>query len=73
MKKIFSIIIFLISLEINCQSLVGSWERVHENYNGIKEKQIVIFTSQGYQSISIFNAETGEFIYTNDGRFIGIL
>lgn len=70
MKKIFSIIIiFLISLEINCQSLVGSWERVHENYNGIKEKQIVIFTSQGYQSISIFNAETGEFIYTNGGTW----
>ena len=54
---------------MNSQSLIGAWERVQKNDSGILEKQIVIFTTQGYQSISIFNAKTGEFIYTNGGTW----
>lgn len=70
MKKIFSIIIiFLISFSMNSQSLIGAWERVQKNDNGVLQKEIVIFTTQGYQSISIFNAKTGEFIYTNGGTW----
>ena len=69
MKKINLIILLLFSFSMNSQSLIGAWERVHENKSGIMEKQIVIFTSQGYQSISIFNEETGEFIYTNGGTW----
>ena len=70
MKKIILLIsIILFSMNINSQSLIGSWERVQENESGIKEKQIVIFSSNGFQSISIFNAETGEFIYTNGGTW----
>ncbi|MDC3179296.1 membrane or secreted protein [Flavobacteriales bacterium] len=69
MKKIYLIILILFSVSINSQNLIGAWERVQENDSGILEKQIVIFTTQGYQSISIFNAKTGEFIYTNGGTW----
>ena len=69
MKKIYLIILILFSVSINSQDLIGAWERVQENDSGILEKQIVIFTTQGYQSISIFNAKTGEFIYTNGGTW----
>lgn len=69
MKKINLIILLLFSFSMNSQSLIGAWERVQKNDSGILEKQIVIFTTQGYQSISIFNAKTGEFIYTNGGTW----
>ena len=69
MKKINLIILLLFSFSMNSQSLIGAWERVQKNDSGILEKQIVIFTTQGYQSISIFNEETGEFIYTNGGTW----
>lgn len=70
MKNIVTLILLvLFSSSIKSQSLIGSWELSQENELGIKEKQIVIFGSNGYQSISIFNAETGEFIYTNGGTW----
>ena len=70
MKNIIPLILLvLFSTSIKSQSLIGSWELTQENELGIKEKQIVIFSSNGFQSISIFNAETGEFIYTNGGTW----
>ena len=70
MKNIITLILLvLFSTSIKSQSLIGSWELTQENELGIKEKQIVIFSSNGYQSISIFNAETGEFIYTKGGTW----
>ena len=70
MKNIITIILLvLFTTSIKSQSLIGSWELIQENESGVKEKQIVIFSSNGFQSISIFNAETGEFIYTNGGTW----
>ena len=70
MKNFITLILLvLFSTSIKSQSLIGSWELTLENELGIKEKQIVIFSSNGFQSISIFNAETGEFIYTNGGTW----
>ena len=70
MKNIITLILLvLFSTSIKSQSLIGSWELTQENELGVKEKQIVIFSSNGFQSISIFNAETGEFIYTNGGTW----
>ena len=63
------IVIILFSININSQNLVGAWERTQKNELGTMEKQIVIFSSNGFQSISIFNAESGEFIYTNGGTW----
>tara|TARA_B100001113_G_scaffold329408_1_gene304269 strand:+ start:49 stop:759 length:711 start_codon:yes stop_codon:yes gene_type:complete len=70
MKKlnVFLIILFFTNNLIS-QNLIGAWERIQKNESGIKEKQIVIFSSNGYQSISIFNAENGNFIYTNGGTW----
>ena len=59
MKNIIPlIIIILFSLDIKSQNLIGSWERVQENESGINEKQIVIFSSIGFQSISILFIQT---------------
>ena len=70
MKNIITLILLvLFSTSIKSQSLIGSWELTQENELGIKEKQIVIFSSNGFHSISIFNSETGEFIYTNGGTW----
>ncbi len=70
MKNIITIILLvLFTTSIKSQSLIGSWELIQENESGVKEKQIVIFSSNGFQSISIFNAETGEFIYSNGGTW----
>ena len=70
MKNIITLILLvLFSTSIKSQSLIGSWELTLENKFGIKEKQIVIFSSNGFHSISIFNSETGEFIYTNGGTW----
>jgi len=66
--NIFLIILFFTNTLIS-QNLIGAWERIQKNESGIKEKQIVIFSSNGYQSISIFNAENGNFIYTNGGTW----
>ena len=68
-NSIILITILLFSFDLNSQSLIGAWERIKVNGSGIKEKQTVIFSSNGFQSISIFNAETGEFIYTNGGTW----
>ena len=68
-NSITLLLVALIALPLNSQNLVGAWERTTENEAGIKEKQSVIFSSNGFQSISIFNAETGEFIYTNGGTW----
>jgi len=70
MKNIITLILLvLFSTSIKSQSLIGSWELTLENKFGIKEKQIVIFSSNGFHSISIFNSETGEFIYTKGGTW----
>ena len=68
-NTIILIAIILFSININAQNLVGAWERTQKNELGTMEKQIVIFSSNGFQSISIFNAESGEFIYTNGGTW----
>lgn len=68
-NSIILITILLFSFDLNSQSLIGAWERIKVNESGINEKQTVIFSSNGFQSISIFNAETGEFIYTNGGTW----
>ena len=68
-NTIILIAIILFSININSQNLVGAWERTQKNELGTMEKQIVIFSSNGFQSIIIFNAESGEFIYTNGGTW----
>ena len=69
LKFIFLLIIFL-SFNFLCfsQSPIGAWERYYEDESGTKIKSVVIF-SEKFQSIVMFNAESGEFIYSNGGTW----
>ncbi len=68
MKKLFLFLMVLFSLSANSQSIIGAWERHHVSENGDKLKSVVIF-ADGYQSISIFKSESGEFVYSNGGTW----
>ena len=68
MKKLFLFLMVLLSLSANSQSVIGAWERDHVSENGDKLKSVVIF-ADGYQSISIFKSESGEFVYSNGGTW----
>ena len=41
-------IILFFTNSLISQNLIGAWERIQKNESGIKEKQIVIFSSNGY-------------------------
>ena len=61
----------LISLFFSCSeapSLVGAWERYYMDMNGTNVRSVVIFSDK-FQSISMYNAKTGEFIYSNGGTW----
>ena len=61
----------LISLFFSCSeapSLVGAWERYYIDMNGTNVRSVAIF-SDNFQSISMYNATTGEFIYSNGGTW----
>jgi len=68
MKKLFLFLMVLFSLSAISQSVIGAWERDHVSENGDKLKSVVIF-ADGYQSISIFKSESGEFVYSNGGTW----
>jgi len=70
--KLKFIFLFIISLSFNfmcfSQNPIGAWERYYEDENGTKIKSVVIF-SEKFQSIAMFNANSGEFIYSNGGTW----
>ena len=68
MKKFFLLLIVLCSLSANSQSIIGAWEMDHISKDGEKLKSVVIF-AEGYQVISVFKSESGEFVYSNGGTW----
>ena len=62
------IALLFMSLASFSQNPVGAWERFYKNESGIEIRSVVIF-SEKFQSIAMFNAKTGEFIYSNGGRW----
>jgi len=69
MKKIVFIWVFTcLSLGLNAQNLIGAWEATTTNKEGIKIKNVVIFT-EGYQVATWYHANTGKFISTNGGAW----
>ena len=50
------------------QSPIGAWERYYDDENGNSIRSVVIF-SEKFQSISMYNAKSGEFIYSNGGTW----
>ena len=67
-KVWLSIFSFLLCIQIFSQSPLGAWERYFENENGTEIRSVVIF-SEKFQSIAMFNAKSGEFIYSNGGTW----
>ena len=61
-------ILILTSLYSNAQSPIGAWERYYDDDNGNTIRSVVIF-SEKFQSIAMYNAKSGEFIYSNGGTW----
>lgn len=47
---------------------MGAWERFYDDEDGNNIRSVVIF-SEKFQSIVMYNAKTGEFIYSNGGTW----
>jgi hypothetical protein len=69
MKKIIVLLICtFLSFGINAQNVIGAWEGYQTSENGDKLKSVVIF-SDGYQVLTIYNADTGKFVHSNGGTW----
>lgn len=73
MKKIILTLISLVLISsiylqpLFSQSPIGAWERFYDD-NGIKVRSVVVF-SEKFQSIAMYNADSGEFLYSNGGTW----
>ena len=65
---IVTAILILTSLYSYAQSPIGAWERYYDDDNGNTIRSVVIF-SEKFQSIAMYNAKSGEFIYSNGGTW----
>ncbi|MEZ4797684.1 MAG: membrane or secreted protein [Flavobacteriaceae bacterium] len=69
MKKVLTLLaIALVSFSLKAQSPIGAWEMYSTNEIGDKLKSVVIF-ADGFQVISVYNADTGKFVSTNGGTW----
>lgn len=64
--KILLITCLFLVIGIQAQDLNGAWERDHTSKEGDDLKSVVII-SNGYQVVSTYNTNTGEFVSTNGG------
>tara|TARA_R110002073_G_scaffold240878_2_gene402685 strand:- start:9603 stop:10310 length:708 start_codon:yes stop_codon:yes gene_type:complete len=68
MKKIIVLIAVFLSFGVKAQSFIGAWENISTSKSGEKLKSVVIF-SDGYQVLTIYNADSGKFIHSNGGTW----
>lgn len=69
MKKIlFLLICICLSFGVKAQSFIGAWESYHTSDKGEELKSVVVF-SDGYQTITTYDAKTGKFISSNGGSW----
>ncbi len=69
MKKIIVLLCCIASLSgLSAQSIIGAWEGYSTSKSGEKLRSVVIFTD-GYQVLTIYNAETGKFVHSNGGTW----
>ena len=72
MFRLKTICILVYSLIFNnvifSQSPVGAWERYYDDNEGRAVRSVVIF-SEKFQSIAVFDAESGDFIYSYGGTW----
>ncbi|GGW69442.1 hypothetical protein DFQ11_10538 [Winogradskyella epiphytica] len=69
MKKLITIVVFtLLSFGAYAQNLIGAWENYYTSESGEKLKRVAIF-SEGYNVVTTYNADTGEFIHSKGGSW----
>ncbi len=69
MKKIIFLLVgTFFSFVVNAQSVIGAWEGYSTSETGEKLRSVVIF-ADGYQVLTIYDAETGKFIHSNGGTW----
>lgn len=69
MKNIIVLLFCIASLTgLSAQSIIGAWEGYSISDKGEKLRSVVIF-SEGYQVLTIYNAETGKFVHSNGGTW----
>jgi len=69
MRKIIATLsIAMLSVLVNAQSPLGAWEGYSSTSDTEKTKHIVIF-SDGYYTVTSYNAKTGAFMSTNGGAW----
>ena len=69
MKNLSLLLICIcLSLVGNGQIIIGAWEGLSTNKEGVELRSVVIF-ADGYQVISIYEAKTGKFVHTNGGTW----
>jgi len=69
MKNLSLLLICIcLSLVGNGQIIIGAWEGLSTNKEGVELRSVVIF-ADGYQVISIYEAQTGKFVHTNGGTW----
>lgn len=69
MKKIVVLVIFTFSYTIiYAQNIVGAWEMLTTSEQGVSLRNVVLF-ADGYQVISSYESETGNFISCNGGTW----
>ena len=69
MKKIFIFLFCFSSLSgMSAQNIIGAWEGFSTSEKGEKLRSVVIF-SEGYQVLTVYNAETGKFVHSNGGTW----
>jgi len=67
-KTTFILICTFFSFVLNAQNVIGAWEGYHTSENGKKLKSVAIFTD-GYQVISVYEADSGKFVSCNGGTW----
>lgn len=69
MKKLFALLICsFLSFGLHAQSIIGAWEAFSTAENGDKLRSVLI-VADGFQAMSIYDAQTGKFIGTNGGTW----
>jgi len=67
-RAVILLIGLFLSFGIHSQSIIGAWENYTTSENGDKHRNVVIF-ADGYQVLTIYDANTGKFIHTNGGTW----
>lgn len=68
MKHFLLFLIAMYSVVGMAQSPIGAWEALTTSDEGVKLRNVVVF-SDGYQVLSIYEAESGKFIHSNGGTW----